>query len=204
MLDIVTAVYRAPDGTDTPLDIYTAADWASINNKFEVGDPSLVFLEPNKLLASKILYVWPARQSVNTQTVITGTDALAYRCVRSHTAAADNRPITGANYLLYWELGGSGPAAWASGSSYVAPQQIRFTYKRPLFDFDLATDNPDFPSACDMYLVYRLAAVLSDDYGLAIEERQRLEGKAKAEYDTVYTGVQVPKATSQYNRARYY
>jgi hypothetical protein len=134
--------------------------------------------------------------------VVTGTDAGAYRCIRSHTAESSNRPITGDNYLLYWEAGGSGPAAWASGTDYVAPQQIRYTFKRSIFDFDLSTDNPDFPQAFSRYLVYALAYDLADDYSLSSEESRKLATKKAEAYLTVFPGTQVPVSNTHYNRAR--
>ena len=53
--------------------------------------------------------------------LVNGTDDKLYKCIAAHTAAAANRPITGANYAIYWEEESSskGDKTWISGSSYV-------------------------------------------------------------------------------------
>lgn len=51
-----------------------------------------------------------------------GTDSLVYRCIKSHTSAAANRPITGDDWTLYWVADASATSlgAWASGQPYVS------------------------------------------------------------------------------------
>lgn len=51
-----------------------------------------------------------------------GTDSLTYRCIKSHTSAAGNRPISGDDWALYWVADASATSlgAWASGQSYVS------------------------------------------------------------------------------------
>lgn len=205
--ELVTAFYRDAQANDTELKILTLEDYELLANKTESGDPEAVYLEFNDVHADRVLYVWPMRTTVNTQSVVTGTDAAAYRCIRSHTADSTNRPITGANYLLYWEAGGSSPATWATGTQYTSPHLLRFKYKRPLWDFDLATDNADLPQGLGRYLIYQLAFDLADDYGtLPVEERLLLGRKAETAYRTVFPHLMVPNPgnkTSHLNRARY-
>lgn len=202
MLEIVMASFRTSGGEDFPLAILSTQDYERTQDKLLQGDPLSVYLQPHATLSSKILFVHPVRATVDTQSVVTGTDAAAYRCIRSHVGAAVNRPVTGADYLQFWEAGGSGPAAWASGTSYTAPQQIRFKYKRPLYDFDLSTDNPDLPQAFARYLIYATAADLADDYTLPLDERVMLERKAAVAYNTVFPKAQVPLTNNHYNRGR--
>jgi hypothetical protein len=49
---------------------------------------------------------------------VTGTDGLIYRCIASHIAAGDNKPITGPDYESYWTLAGSTGGSWVSGELY--------------------------------------------------------------------------------------
>lgn len=58
-------------------------------------------------------------QSLTASTIVTGTDALIYECIKNHTSAAVNRPVSGADYTSYWQLSTSTiPAVWATGQSY--------------------------------------------------------------------------------------
>ena len=204
LLELVSAAYRDERGEDHLLDILRLEDYEAIQNKTESGDPEAVYLEENSVLANKVLYVWPARTSVNTQSVVTGTDAAAYRCIRSHTADSTNHPITGANYLLYWEAGGAGAGAWATGTNYTAPQLLRYKFKRPLWDFDLATDRPDFPPACARFLIYKLAFDLADDYAISVEERRHIGGKANEAYQEVKPGVLSAHTNTTRKHGRYF
>jgi hypothetical protein len=200
--ELVTAYYRDETGEDHRLKILTDEEYQDIQSKLSLGDPDSVYLQRAALLSNKILFVSPVRNEVNTQSVVTGTDAAAYRCIRSHTADSTNRPVTGANYKLFWEAGGSGAVAWATETQYLAPQQIRFTYRRPLYDFDLSTDRPDFPQAFARYLVYALAYDIADDYSLSIDECRKLDGKRQQAYLTVFPGTNVPDSNNHYNKAR--
>ena len=58
---------------------------------------------------------------VTKSNLINGDDDNTYKCIAAHTAAAANRPITGANYEIYWEQETTGVhgEAWISGSSYI-------------------------------------------------------------------------------------
>lgn len=49
---------------------------------------------------------------------VTGTDSNIYTCIRSHTSTSDDEPVTGDNYLSYWNLAGSTGGVWASGTDY--------------------------------------------------------------------------------------
>jgi hypothetical protein len=186
ILELTSAVYRDGSAQDWPLTVLTSEGYDALQNKTDTGDPSYVYLTTHRDIGSQTLFVGPMLTSVNTQSVVTGTDAATYRCIKSHTATTDNRPVTGANYLLYWEAGGSGPATWAADTEYTAPQQVRLRFKRPLFDFDTASDNPDFPKQYHRMLKNLLAADLSDGMGMSLEERAFLIKKAKASYDNVF------------------
>jgi hypothetical protein len=67
---------------------------------------------------------------------VTGTDSLIYTCIRPHTSAASNRPITGADWTTYWKLAGSTGGVWATSTSYTTPGV-----------FTVATDTVDITRA---------------------------------------------------------
>ena len=52
--------------------------------------------------------------------VIVGTDSNQYTCLCDHLAAANNRPITGAFWRMFWALAGSGGSVWAVDTEYQA------------------------------------------------------------------------------------
>lgn len=71
----------------------------------------------------------------STASVVLGSDGLNYTCIRSHTAAAANAPITGADYATYWTQTGTGGVAWAAATEY---ESILTTY---LADVDAPQDS---------------------------------------------------------------
>lgn len=178
ILRLESVIYRDSSGYDKELAILTPKGYEGILNKFEIGNPDKVYLTEDIDLAARQLYLVPSLSSVNSQSEVIGTDALNYRCIRSHTANSNNEPITGDNYLLYWEQAGAAGVAWVDGESYTAPQLLRYIYRRPLWDFDLSTDNPDFPQAWIRILILRLADDLADEIpGIPVEIKQRLSTK---------------------------
>jgi hypothetical protein len=57
--------------------------------------------------------------------VVKGTDSQAWYCSADHTAASDNKPITGASYATYWTLYNTDEtygADWTTGWSYKSAQ----------------------------------------------------------------------------------
>ncbi len=202
ILSIVEASYGNGSGSDTPLEILTTEQYERIGNKAEIGDPRFLFLTENTALASKTLYVSPTLSSVNTQSVVNGTNAVIKRCIRSHTADSTNRPITGANHLLYWEDGGSSPGTWTTGTSYTAPQLVRLWFKRPLYDFDAADDNPDMPQGWAHWLQQELAIRLSPGHNVTAEKIQIMRSLRNESYERVFRSVQ-PQTTKTKNLVEY-
>ena len=195
--------YRDSSATDHPLRILQAEGYEAIPNKITTGDPQCIYLTEHRDLDTRSLYVWPTLSTVNTQSVVTGTNSTIYRCIRSHTADSTNRPITGANYLLYWEAGGSSPSVWATSTQYTAPQLIRLLYRRPLFDFDAASNSPDFPQQWPRLLVYKLAFDLGDIYGIPVPERELMIGKAKGSYEDIFPSIR-SQTFDFHNKVRYF
>ena len=202
---IVKAMFRNPDGTDDPLIVTTVTSFAEIQNKFETGSIITdIYLTDDRDPSAKKLIIWPILTEVNTQSEVIGTDTNNYRCVQSHEASSDNKPITGADYLRFWELGGSSGAVWATGTSYVAPQQILLWYQRPLYDFDLGTDNPDIPREWERRLTLNLALDLSFVVpGITVEAREQIKQLA-ARADDKTSGKAAVETKNVYDKVTYF
>lgn len=74
-----------------------------------------------KDLYNERIFLWGTEWITKTLTAsdeVTGTDSEVYTCIRSHTSASSNKPITGADYLSYWKLTGSTGGVWATATSY--------------------------------------------------------------------------------------
>lgn len=203
MADLVKVSYRDGQANDLPVKILKAEGYEAIERKIETGDPKFVYLTDNIVLASRELYVNPMLSSVNTQSVVTGTDANTYKCIQNHVADSTNRPITGANWRLFWELGGSGPSAWATSTSYTAPQLLRLLFRRPIYDFDSASDTPDFPTSWPRMMVYKFTFDLADYWGISKEECEKYIAKAKGAYDDLFVSNKA-KSNNLHNKASYF
>lgn len=68
-------------------------------------------------------------------------------------------------------------AAFASGNT------IEITYQRPFEEFDLSTNEPDFPSYWTRALIWGLANELTEEYGVPMNDAARIAGKAKEAKD---------------------
>lgn len=203
ILDIVSLTFRSTDGADAPVDLISPSQYGYVEDKNEAGDPTKVYFKRNQALASQQFYVPVAPSSVTAGSVVTGTDSLNYTCILKHVAATANRPITGSNYQLYWKQTGSGGSTWVSGTTYTNGQLLSYVYKRPLFDFDSPTDNPDMPLGWEDYLIYQLAYDLAPDYGLDLRERDWLGARAKRARDELFPSSRAV-VTDIHNKGLYY
>ena len=178
VVDLVSAFYRDTTGDDIEVKIIQAEQYEAITDKNDSGDPEKIYLKRNKDLSCQLLYVWPALSSVGTTSQVIGSDGQNYRCIMGHTSATISKPITGTSYRIYWEQGGSAGSAWVTATAYTNGELIRYVIKRPLYDFDNASDNPDMPQGWSRYLAKRLAYDLCGPYHIMVDERTLL----KAEY----------------------
>lgn len=203
MAELLGAFYRDANGHDRELKILKAETYESISDKLTVGEPKAVYLTEDIDLTNRVLHVWPMIDAVTTGSVVTGTDSIAYKCIYPHKSTAVNRPITGANYKMMWTAGGSGAVAWAADTDYANTELLRLLFRRPIYDFDTASDTPDFPMQWPRTLVYKLAFDLGDIYMIPIEERNLMIGKAKGGYDDIFPSLKA-KSTTKHNKARYF
>lgn len=67
---------------------------------------------------------------------VTGSDGSVYTCMKSHTSAADNKPVTGGDYSSYWTRRGSTGGTWVTSTSYSSSGD--FTLDPTVIDIDKA------------------------------------------------------------------
>jgi len=162
ILRLESAKFRDSDGVDDLVNILTLPSYSEIPDKYEQSDHvSNIYLPEDRSLSNKTLFVHPVLSEVETQSELIGTDTNNYKCIRNHTGHADKRPITGDDWRIYWEAGGSSGVAYVVNTEYVAPELLLLWYRRPLFDFDTFEDDPDVPLGWDKLLLLKLAHMLS-------------------------------------------
>ena len=78
--------------------------------------------------------------------IVIGTDGNDYYCSFAHTATANDKPITGFNYMEYWKpTGGTGVGVvWVLGTAYIATASFD-DYGNPEVVWALATGLSDEP-----------------------------------------------------------
>lgn len=98
--------------------------------QFYMGNEALNVMV--KDLQADLELTWKREWKTKTFTAseeVTGTDGEVYTCIRSHTSASSNKPITGADYSTYWYLRGDTGGTWADATAYTS-----------IGDFDLDAD----------------------------------------------------------------
>jgi hypothetical protein len=183
MNKLYAVYYRSADGIDYPMDIYTQGEYERIGDKYATGDPDGVYFEENLTLSSQRFHIWPTVNSQNTASLVIGTDANNYVCIRNIVGTTLVQPTTGANYLLFWQATDTAGSAWVTGTAYTAPKVIRYHHRRPLWDFDTTSDSPDMPAKYLRFLLHSLCRDLSPAYGIPIEERRYHEKMAMDAYE---------------------
>lgn len=136
----------------------------SAGTPFERADWQLIFEPPSDYL-TLIAQIDEALKTTKYEAteimvhayahVVQGTDGQAWYCKLDHTAAAANKPITGASYATDWALFNTDDdygAAWESGHAYKATQSGKLL---------LANEytNVDGDSAYIEYLAYVAAGI---------------------------------------------
>jgi hypothetical protein len=175
-IEALNPIFRRDD-SDTPLNPLTREEFYAVPDKKTEADPISVYVDYQ--LSYPTMWVWPV-PSISTSVVV-GTDALNYLCIKDHTSAAANKPVTGADYATYWQAVSTAGAVWGSGTSYHS-DVIRYTKVLKFQDFDTASNNPDFPVRWTQALIYGLAYDISQEYGIPGEEKARIRDWFRFEY----------------------
>lgn len=201
--EILSAVYRGKDGRDSaPLTILSAEGYEQLSDKLESGEPRAVYLTTGNVLAERRLYVWPILSTISTRAVVVGTDGNPYRCIYPHTSSSSTRPTTGANWRMVWEQGGVSVTNWVDATSYTAAEALRLVVRRPIFDFDSASNTPDIPPQLQRALLFRLCDDLQDPYP-SPDNSNRMAEKYKGAYSDVVASLR-KKTNDIHNKVRYY
>lgn len=207
ILDLVSVKYTDTSGDHMPMEVITAEQYELIQDKGDFGDPLKAYLKRDVDLECQLLFIWPGKSSVSTPDEVTGSDGESYMCTKPHESAAVNLPVSGTTYRLFWDLTtlgtASAPATWVTDTDYTNSEQLRYVYKRPLYDFDNASDNANTQSGWVRYLVYRTAYDLAPEYAITMDERTWLKAEYMDAYQVIFPSTR-PKATFPYNKAIYY
>ena len=177
ILQLESVHVRGTDGDDSePLDIISAEAYNALVTKNETGTPERVYLKRTRILSDQTLYLWPAPSSVTAADTVIQSSGV-YTCILKHTSAAENKPGSGASSTLFWRFDSATLSAdtWVTATAYTNGDHLILNYKRPLYDFDLQYDNPDFPLGWEDYFIYKLAIRLAPEYDLGVEQRQELK-----------------------------
>jgi phage gp36-like protein len=96
---------------------------------------------------------------------VLGTDGKNYTCIVAHTAAAINKPVTGANYATYWAQKGSAGGTWVDGSAYTAVPNIVTAWSATLAAFNLFRNRTKPATLLDRYnkVMSWLSAILKGE-----------------------------------------
>ncbi len=199
--ELVSVVYRSENGCDSPpLKILKADGYEEIRDKLLNGEPKAVYLTTDIQLERRRLYVWPFLSTVTAQSKVIGTDNNIYKCIYPHTSSSTNQPTSGQNWRMVWELSASSVTPWVSGSNYTTAESLRIVMKRPIFDFDNASNTPDFPMQFPRLLMYRLAADLADVYGT---NQDALNGKIQGAFTDLFPSTR-PKSNDIHNKVQFF
>lgn len=202
--EIVSAVYRGKDGRDSaPLKILKAEGYEELPDKLDTGEPEAVYLTNDINLALRRLYVWPHLASITAQSRVLGTDGNIYKCIYPHTAASTTQPITGANWRMVWEAGSGSTTTWASGTAYTSTESLRLVIKRPVYDFDSASNTPDFPMQWPRLLMLRLAQDVGQVYRIPQADKDTIAAMIKGSFTDIFPSTR-PKTTNIHNKVKYF
>lgn len=136
----------------------------------------------NQMAPTKVYQCWYRNNSTNNDTPM-------MLITRQEYDIYNNKFTTGTPNLLYYDPPGPNIVESAGtiyllvqpDSNFASNNKVYMTVQYPLQDFDTGTDNPDFPSYYFEALVWALASDLCAEYGVPLEERDRIDRKAQAE-----------------------
>lgn len=202
--ELVSVVSRSKDGYDSaPLKILKPDAYEGIANKLETGSPCAVYLTNDTQLNRRRLYVWPFPAAISAQSKVLGTDGAIYKCIYPHTSSATSKPITGQNWRMVWEVSSGASTAWALDTDYAVGESLRMVIKRPLYDFDTASNTPDFPMQFPRLLMLRLALDVGTVYRVPPATLDMLSGMIRGSFTDIFPSTR-PKTNTIHNKAEYF
>jgi len=151
--------------------------WFSIVLPSDASVGNKVYLYTKKI--NRPLKILSARRTIK------GIDSPLEIVSREEYVDLPNKAATGLiNEVYYKPLRNTGELyVWPTGSS--DGDLLSFTYQRPIEDFDLTNDNPDFPVEWHEMLVANLAYRLAPTYGVTPDIFQMIREQAQMTYSLV-------------------
>ena len=153
--DIIKAALRLVNETDAN----TAPDVAVLERARDALNTLINSLQEDGTLDYQVVLT---EQTLTASSSVTGTDGNYYRCIKAHTSATANKPITGASWPTYWILDGSqAGGTWVTSTAYTT-----------IGEFSPASGTLD---VLDMYVKYngsddQVRLITQEDYD-AISEK---------------------------------
>ena len=132
-----------------------------------------------------------------------GSDNNVYKCIYPHTSSSTNQPITGANWRMVWELSAGSVTAWATSTDYTTAESLRMVIRRPIYDFDSATNTPDFPMQWPRLLMLRLAQDVGLVYGIPQSDKDTLAAMIRGSFTDIFPSTR-PKSNDVHHKASYF
>ena len=115
------------------------------NEQYDTGKKMLNMMV--KLWRAKGVFLWKQDNitvALTASSKVRGTDNIDYECIRNHTAAAENKPITGAKYKTYWKkLTTAAASSWVSGTAYTNIGQVSLDTNIISLDDGMVRDTGD-------------------------------------------------------------
>lgn len=123
--------------------------------------------------------------SSRRSTVTEDSEIEVFQFSRENYFNQPNKTATGTvvNYYYSPQLDLGRYYVWPTASN--ADDFIRFTYERTIEDFDVNSDNPDFPIEWAETIIWNLAARISVDYNVPIQKQQLISQNANSFLDAI-------------------
>ena len=181
ILRLETAIFRDSSGDDADVDIINLSQYESKVDKNERGDPMTVRFIHGVRPADHKFLITPLTQTISDTSVVL-VSGISYSCIQKHTSGANNEPSVGTDWPLFWKQTGVATTAWADATDYENGELIRYTFQKPLFEFNKHSDNPDMPLGWESFLIYSLATELAPEVGgVDLDTRRWIQARAVQE-----------------------
>lgn len=186
ILRLESAVSRDSSGDDNDIDIIDLGTYDSIKNKNEIGDIVSVRFLHGKRPEDHQFLINPLTETISSTSEVL-VNGVSYSCIQKHTSGPASKPTFGPDWTLFWRQQGEADTEWADSTEYENGELIRYSFQKPLFEFNKHSDNPDMPLGWDMFLVYGLAVELSPEVGgVDLDTRRWVQARATQERSDLF------------------
>jgi hypothetical protein len=124
--------------------------------------------------------------AVRRYSIASGNDtAIGPPVPRMEYNALPNKTQTGTINQVFYDPGRDTGYLYLWNPVAAVTDLVRFTWHRPIMDFDAAGDSPDFPQEWVDPLAWNLADALCEEYDVPTEKAMRISAKAAVYLDDV-------------------